>query len=118
MGRVARERPTSELGQIGERPSSGRGRAAAMMRSADHEVVVGRRPLPHVTKVEVLHDYVVRLEFDDGAVRIVDLGPELKGPVFEPLRDPDLFRQVTVDAANGTVIEFETHDVVVEHLDL
>src|SRR6266511_6060732 len=84
MGRVARERPTSELGQIGERPSSGRGRAAAMMRSADHEVVVGRRPLPHVTKVEVLHDYVVRLEFDDGAVRIVDLGPELKGPVFEP----------------------------------
>lgn len=75
-----------------------------MTRSIDGAMVVGPRPLPHVTKVEVLHDYVVRLEFDDGYVRVVDLGPELHGPVFEPLRDPELFRQVRVDNEIGTIV--------------
>jgi hypothetical protein len=87
-----------------------------MTRSADHEVVVGRRPLPHVTKVEVLHDYVVRLEFADGAVRVVDLGPELAGPVFEPLRDPELFRQVIVDDEVGTIVWPNGADLAPEFL--
>lgn len=75
-----------------------------MMRSAGDEVVIGRRPLPHVTKAEVLHDYVVRIEFDDGTVRDVDLGPELSGPIFAPLRDPEFFRQITVDDEIGTIV--------------
>ncbi len=75
-----------------------------MTRSIRQRVVRGARPLPHVAKVEVLYDYVVRLEFDDGFVRVMDLEPELHGPVFEPLRDPQLFRKVSVDPELRTII--------------
>lgn len=44
--------------------------------------------------MEVLHDFVVGLTFDDGTVGEVDLLPHLWGPVFEPLRnDPGALRQ-------------------------
>ena len=59
----------------------------------------------HVTSVEVLHDHVVRLGFDDGCVGELDLGPKLRGPVFEPMAsDYDLFRQVQADADLGTIV--------------
>jgi hypothetical protein len=48
--------------------------------------------------------FVLRLEFDDGTTRDVDLEDELRGPVFEPLRDPRLFRQVRVDEELGTIV--------------
>ena len=56
-----------------------------------------------VTSVEVLHEHVVRLGFSDGCVGDVDLGPELWGPVFEPVAaDYKTFRQVRVDL--GTIV--------------
>lgn len=56
-----------------------------------------------VTSVEVLHQHVVRLGFSDGCVGDVDLGPELWGPVFEPVaNDYELFRRVRVDL--GTIV--------------
>ena len=61
--------------------------------------------LPRVRAVEPLDGFVLRLAFTDGTTRVVDLGPELWGPVFEPLReDPDLFRQVRVDEELGTIV--------------
>jgi hypothetical protein len=57
-----------------------------------------------IETVEPLHGYVLRLGFSDGSAREVDLGPELWGPVFEPLRDPDVFRQVAVDGELGTIV--------------
>lgn len=61
--------------------------------------------LVRVTSAEVLHDFVVRLAFDDGTEREVDLERFLWGPVFEPIRDdPDVFRQVRVDDEAGTVV--------------
>jgi hypothetical protein len=59
------------------------------------------RTIPKVTTVEVLPPYGLRLTFDDGVVREVDLAGELWGPMFEPLKDPVFFAQVTVD--HGTV---------------
>jgi hypothetical protein len=41
--------------------------------------------------------------FDDGTVRDLDLEDRLEGPVFEPLRDPELFAQVAIDRESGTV---------------
>lgn len=60
--------------------------------------------LVDVTSVEVLGHYRLRLGFNDGSTREVDLTGELHGPVFEPLADPDFFRQVRVDPELGTVV--------------
>lgn len=62
-------------------------------------------PLVHVTSVQVLEGFVLRLSFDDGLQRDVDVKEFLRGPVFEPLlRDPELFRQVRVDDELGTIV--------------
>ena len=58
-----------------------------------------------VSEVEPLGGFVLRLTFDDGTLREVDLEAELWGPVFEPLRDdPHLFGRVRVDAELGTIV--------------
>lgn len=57
----------------------------------------------HVTSVECLSEYQLRLGFTDGTVREVDLAGELYGEVFEPLKEASLFRQVRVNSETGTV---------------
>jgi Protein of unknown function (DUF2442) len=53
-----------------------------------------------VTEVEPLGGFVLRLRFNDGSERVVDLEDDLWGPVFEPLKaDPALFRAVELDGA-------------------
>lgn len=57
----------------------------------------------HVSSVECLSEYQLRLGFTDGTVRDVDLAGELYGEVFEPLKEASLFRQVRVNSETGTV---------------
>jgi hypothetical protein len=57
-----------------------------------------------IETVEPLDGYVLRLRFSDGSTREVDLGTELWGPVFEPLRELEVFRQVAVDNELGTIV--------------
>lgn len=57
--------------------------------------------IPKVTTVKVRSPYGLNLTFDDGLERDVDLADKLWGPVFEPLKDPDVFAQVTIE--HGTV---------------
>ena len=57
-----------------------------------------------ITTVEPLEDHNVRLTFNDGLVREVDLSLLLHGPLGEPLRDLDYFRQVRVDADSRTIV--------------
>ena len=53
-----------------------------------------------VTAIEAFGGHRVRVTFQDGFTGEVDLTPLLDcGPIFEPLRDESVFRQVTV--ANG-----------------
>jgi hypothetical protein len=74
-------------------------------------------PIPVVTEVEVLHDFVLGVTFDDGTVGEVDLLPHLWGPVFEPLRDdPELFAQVHVDEEEGTIVWPNGADIAPETL--
>ena len=58
--------------------------------------------VPRVTAVEVRPPYGLRLTFDDGVTRDVDLADELWGPMFEPLKDPAFFARASVD--HGTVV--------------
>jgi Protein of unknown function (DUF2442) len=57
-----------------------------------------------IETVEPVDGYVLRLVFSDGYTRDVDIESELWGPVFEPLRDPEIFRQVAVDNELGTIV--------------
>lgn len=64
-----------------------------------------RTTTARITSVEPLDSFVVRLRFDDGVERDLDLVDVLWGPVFAPLReDIDLFRQVHVDEELGTIV--------------
>jgi len=57
----------------------------------------------HVTSVTHLEDYKLRLTFSNGVVKEVNLRDELYGEVFEPLKDVNLFSQVTVNADTNTI---------------
>ena len=57
----------------------------------------------HVTGVNYLKGYKLRVEFSNGIVKKVDLSGELYGEVFEPLKDTDLFKQVAVNEETNTI---------------
>ena len=57
-----------------------------------------------MTYVEPLEEYRLRLRFDDGSERVVDLSDLLWGPMAEPLRNPEYFRRVRVDEELRTVV--------------
>lgn len=57
-----------------------------------------------VTAVELLHGRNVRLTFESGEVRDIDLTPFLWGPAFAQIADNDeRFAQVTIDPEIGTI---------------
>lgn len=62
-----------------------------------------------------VHDYVIWLKFADGTEGEVDLSSELWGPVFEPLKDPENFREVSL-AEYGTVVWPNGADLAPEFL--
>jgi hypothetical protein len=59
--------------------------------------------LPRIVDVEHLGGLALRLTFDDGLVRDLDLDPMLRGGVLEALRDTALFATAHVDEAARTV---------------
>ncbi|MDO8616945.1 MAG: DUF2442 domain-containing protein [Dehalococcoidia bacterium] len=60
--------------------------------------------MPVVTKVKAVGPYTLGIWFGDGTRRRVNVEPLPFGEVFEPLRDPEMFRKVSVDAELGTVV--------------
>jgi len=70
----------------------------------------------YVTDVSYLEDYKLRVFFEDGTSKVVDLRPYLDGPVFEPLKNPDFFRQVCVNPDIDTIVWPNVADVAPEFL--
>ena len=58
---------------------------------------------PPISSVVALEPYVVRVRFEDGEVRDVDIAPLLDGAVFRALRDPARFDAVRLDVQSGGV---------------
>lgn len=59
--------------------------------------------MARIVKAKVLHGFKLRLTFDDGLIRIVDLEPVMTGPIFAPLRKPARFREVRVNRKFGCI---------------
>lgn len=49
-----------------------------------------------IIKAEYIDNYRIKLWFNDGKVKIVDLADSLNGLVFEPLRELEFFRKFTI----------------------
>jgi hypothetical protein len=47
--------------------------------------------------VRPLDDFQLEVTFEDGTSGVVSMRDRFFGPVFEPLRDPSVFRQVFID---------------------
>jgi hypothetical protein len=56
--------------------------------------------MPRITSVKFLHGYVLLI----GLTAEVDLGDELEGPIFAPLRDFDLFSTVRLNPDVHTAV--------------
>ena len=56
----------------------------------------------NVVAAKHVRDHVVWVKFEDGTEGEIDLAAELWGPVFEPLKNPEYFAQVSV-AEYGTI---------------
>ena len=69
-----------------------------------------------VIEVRCVRAYTLWLRFQDGTSGEVDITPSMRGPVFEPLRDPEFFKQVRVDPELGTVVWPNGADVAPETL--
>lgn len=69
-----------------------------------------------VIEVRYVREYIVWIRFQDGTCGEVDIHPSFKGPVFEPLRDLDYFKQVRVDPEIGTIVWPNGADVAPETL--
>ena len=52
--------------------------------------------IPRVLEVRCEHDFIVHIRFADGTEGDLDLRDELHGEIFEPLKDPEVFRTVSV----------------------
>jgi hypothetical protein len=60
--------------------------------------------ISRVQDFEILGEYTLRVVFDDGTAQVIDFEPVLRGELYGPLRDADLFRRVTVDREVHTLV--------------
>ena len=71
---------------------------------------------PILKSAEYIENYRLRLSFSDGKVGDIDLGPELWGEVFEPLKDLAVFKSFRVDQELGTIVWPNGADLAPEFL--
>ncbi len=57
-----------------------------------------------VTRFEQTGPFQLKVWFDDTSMQEIDFRPILKGEMFGPLRDPDVFAQVSLDPEVHTLV--------------
>lgn len=61
-------------------------------------------PIYRVIKFEMLEPYILRVQFDDQSWQTIDFEPILRGVIYGPLRDLELFNQVSIDPEVQTLV--------------
>jgi len=75
------------------------------------------RSTPLLLEARPSDGYSVHVRFADGVAGVVDLSYLLDyGGVFEPVRDPEYFRQLRADLEAGTIVWPNEADVAPETL--
>ncbi len=69
-----------------------------------------------VTDAEYVEDFKVRVSFNTGEAGVVDLQDALWGPVFEPLKDPNVFKRFKVSNVLHTIAWDNGADLAPEFL--
>jgi len=69
-----------------------------------------------VVEAEVRGPYQLHFKFTDGTQKTVNVLKLFKGPVFEPLKNPDEFAKVKLDEVCGTVVWPNGADIAPETL--
>ena len=72
--------------------------------------------IPRVAEGRYVRDYTIHFRFVEGTEGEVDLREELYGEIFEPLRDPALFRQFSVHPEFHTLTWPNGADIAPEFL--
>ena len=66
------------------------------------------KALPHVIEARYVSGYRIELLFNTGVRKTIDFSHWLKGPVFEPLRNREAFRNFYVDGGSGAIVAQRT----------
>jgi hypothetical protein len=72
--------------------------------------------IPRVVEIQLLSNFHLWLRFLDGTSGTVDLLQQLWGPMFQPLTNPDVFDQASVDPELETVVWPNGADLAPEYL--
>ena len=57
----------------------------------------------YVVDASYVAGHKIKVRFENDEVKLVDLGPHLDGPVFQPLKDPAYFKSFTLNRDIDTV---------------
>ena len=53
---------------------------------------------------QIVGSYTIRVVFDDATERVINFEPVLRGELYGPLRDPGLFKRVSLDPEVHTLV--------------
>lgn len=59
--------------------------------------------IPRITEADYVRDYTIHIRFSDGTEGDVDLGGELYGELFQPLKNVTAFRKFTIHPEFHTI---------------
>lgn len=59
--------------------------------------------IPKLESAKYVEGHTIHVKFADGTEADIDLKTEIWGEVFEPLKDPDVFRRFRLDKELNTV---------------
>ena len=72
--------------------------------------------IPRIVDARYVSDFTIWLKFEDGTAGEVDLSDELFGPIFEPLRDVQMFRRFQLHPELRTIVWPNGADLAPEFL--